>query len=301
MTRKHGTFRPNLAKLVAGNSEERIHRTTKDAFAAYGNIRENYTKAIKILCVLKGIGAATASLLLSCYDPVNMPFFSDELYRYALWGDAKHYGWDRNINYNPTSYRDLIEEFEDIQNRLRKKKGKTIKAIDLEKVAYVIAKEAQQEAAASKNDHLEEIERPPSPKRRKKETPELEETSTQACLRKGPNGSPTYDHLGYELDYNKIAKSYVRPRRPGKRAEAEDKRRAEIMQTPSEKVSAFLLSVWDDRVARDLGKPFHKVVSEDFEEWQKKGFSVAPGELQNLSQEERDRISNLVRGAGLRK
>ena len=54
------------------------------------------------------------------------------------------------------------------------------------------------------------------------------------------------------------------------------------MKIPKEQVSAFMYSIWDDRVARDLGKPFHEVVFEDFEEWQRKGFSVAPGELTNL-------------------
>lgn len=81
----------------------------------------------------------------------------------------------------------------------------------------------------------------------------------------------------------------------------EDERRGEIMMIPKEQVPAFIYSFWDDKVARDLGKPFHKVVFEDFEEWQRKGFSGAPGELTNLSQEERDRISKLSIGAGLTK
>ena len=138
----------------------------------YGKELDNYANTMKVLCELKGIGPATASLLLSCHDPVKIPFFSDELYRYTLWGEAKHYGWDRKINYTAKSYRDLYEEVGVFQAQIRKKKGKTIKAVDLEKVAYVIAKEAQQEAELTKSDRNEENELPPSPKRRKKETPD---------------------------------------------------------------------------------------------------------------------------------
>lgn len=168
--RKHGTYRPNLAKLVAENSEEQIRKTTRAAFAMYGEELDNYANTMKVLCELKGIGPATASLLLSCHDPVKTPFFSDELYRYTLWAEAKDYGWDRKINYTAKLYRDLYEEVGVFQARSRKKKGKTIKAVDLEKVAYVIAKEAQQEAEVSKSDRSEQTGLPPSPKRRKRET-----------------------------------------------------------------------------------------------------------------------------------
>ena len=168
---KHGTYRPNLAKLIASNSEETIRENTKKAFATYEADRNDHAKPMKVLCELKGIGPATASLLLSCYDPVNVPFFSDELYRYSLWGEAKHHGWDRKINYNPKAYRELSEEFEVFRDGF-KKKGKTIRAVDLEKVAYVIAKEAKQEKAASQKDHVEETIKPPASKRRKKETAE---------------------------------------------------------------------------------------------------------------------------------
>ncbi|KAJ9294035.1 hypothetical protein DTO271G3_7163 [Paecilomyces variotii] len=134
----------------------------------------------------------------------------------------------------------------------------------------------------------------------------------ELCILRGPNGPPTYDRLGYELDYHKIADSFYRRGRPGtqayedmlERVRRENKRKAEIMGGPEDnKRSAMTLMLWTDRVARDLGIPYHKVEMEHFEEWHAKGFRANGDEFiaTNVSQEERDRVTDLATGSAFRK
>ena len=170
--RKHGTYRPNLAKLVGSNSVKDVRETTSNAFKVYEADKEAYDKSITILSKLKGIGPATSSLLLSCYDPVKIPFFSDELYRYMHWEEAKSKGWDRKINYTMKEYKSLFEKVIELRKRLESDSGKQVSTIDIEKAAYVLGKEAlssfkshpiDTEAAT---DH-KELQPPPSKRQRK--------------------------------------------------------------------------------------------------------------------------------------
>ncbi|KAL9113978.1 MAG: hypothetical protein Q9187_007551, partial [Circinaria calcarea] len=100
-------------------------------FAIYEADKSSYATALKELAKLKGIGPATASLLLSVYDEENVPFFSDELFRWVCWDEQA--GWKRKIKYDMKEYGMLWEGVE----RLREKLGSKVKAVDLEKVAYV--------------------------------------------------------------------------------------------------------------------------------------------------------------------
>ena len=137
---------------------------------------EDYGKSITVLNKLKGIGPATSSLLLSCYDPFKVPFFSDELYRYVHWEEAKSKGWDRKISYTIKEYRALFERVAELQERLKRDSGKEVSAIDIEKAAYVLGKDALRSSSQFPLD-TEDAEgdkalRPPSPKKRRKATPE---------------------------------------------------------------------------------------------------------------------------------
>jgi hypothetical protein len=79
---------------------------------------------------LKGIGPATASLILAVHDPEHVIFFSDEAYRWLCANGEK------------ASPKYTIKEFDDLHT-----KAKTIMArlkvspIEVEKVAYVVIKE----------------------------------------------------------------------------------------------------------------------------------------------------------------
>lgn len=143
--RKHGKFRPQLPALIATNPPDLVNSITKEAFAVYSssNPPESAT-AITQLCKLKGVGPATASLILSVYDPVQAPFFSDELFRWICWDERA--GWDRKIKYDAKEYRMLCEGVQALMERFGSGAegtgGKGVQAVELEKVAYVLGKSA---------------------------------------------------------------------------------------------------------------------------------------------------------------
>jgi hypothetical protein len=89
---------------------------------------------LNALVKLKGIGPATAALLLSTNNPEEHPFFSDELFRWAFWDDAPGSRWDRKIKYSLKEYRDLVARVDELRDRI----GKS--ALEAEKVAYVLGK-----------------------------------------------------------------------------------------------------------------------------------------------------------------
>lgn len=91
--------------------------------------------SLNILTKLKGIGPATAALLLSTNDAEKLPFFSDELFRWAFWEDRSGARWDRKIKYSLREYRELVA----MVDELRKRIGRT--ALEAEKVAYVLGKQ----------------------------------------------------------------------------------------------------------------------------------------------------------------
>ncbi|KAI9870206.1 MAG: hypothetical protein M1830_004534 [Pleopsidium flavum] len=144
--REHGTFRPRLTQLVASNSEEDIQRTTREAFKTYASNPDDYAVSIKKLATLKGIGPATASLLLSVYDPENVPFFSDEVFRWICWDEKS--GWGRKIKYDVKEYKELFEGVKAVRTRLTgdggegEGEGEGVGAADLEKGAFVLGREA---------------------------------------------------------------------------------------------------------------------------------------------------------------
>lgn len=129
----------------------------------------------------------------------------------------------------------------------------------------------------------------------------------EECRRKGLNGSPTYDTLGFELDKDFIIKhTGGRPRPLGKKAldrldqkHEDSDRKANIIGSPGDNTTVHE-EAWDDRVARDLGIAYHQVGVEEYEEWQKKGFKAYKKEF-DLSKKERDRLMDLMGGSALRK
>lgn len=148
--RKHGTFRPKLLQLVQSNDADLVLQTTEEAFAPilkYDNVDisdasgesdmiGDANKSLKVLTALKGVGPATASLLLSVVAPTRIPFFSDELFRWAMFDESgSPGGWKRTIKYNAKEYNELIKKVDVLVSRLG------VRALDAEKVAYVLGKE----------------------------------------------------------------------------------------------------------------------------------------------------------------
>src|ERR1700759_182856 len=136
--RKHGTFRPKLLQLVSSNPPSEIKSLTKSVFATYSS-SSNPDRAALVnqLTKLKGIGPATASLILSAFDPDGAIFFGDEVFRWLSWDEPPKgpKGWGRRIGYTLGEYRQLNRLVGDFIKRL------DVKAIEVEMVGYVLGKE----------------------------------------------------------------------------------------------------------------------------------------------------------------
>ena len=115
-------------KHVASNEAKLVQSTAQEAITSYRR-DANAAKALDTLTKLKGIGPATASLLLAVHDPDKAIFFSDEAF---WWLCCK--GEKAPIKYNAKEYKDLNEKARKLIDRLG------VKAIDVEKVAYVVMK-----------------------------------------------------------------------------------------------------------------------------------------------------------------
>ncbi|PNS14029.1 hypothetical protein CAC42_6542 [Sphaceloma murrayae] len=138
----HGTFRPRLLSLATANTA--VPTISRTAFALVPSplpsplSPSTLLPALKHLCILSGVGPATASLLLSSLCPDHVPFFSDELFRWAMWdgpaGKDGRKGWDRGIGYTNKEYGGLVERVGELRARLG------VGAVAAEMVGYVLGK-----------------------------------------------------------------------------------------------------------------------------------------------------------------
>lgn len=178
-TSHHGTFRPSLQKLVASNSESVIEESTKAAFALYAKDQSAVNQAVAMLAKdLRGIGPATASLLMSVYDSENVPFFSDELFRWMMFEDGPGKGWDRKIKYSIAEYKQMVPLVGAFRERLEKEGGKAT-ALDVEMVAYVLGRRKDDVKGEVKNENKIEFKG-----EKKRIAAEIESTGTQEAADK---------------------------------------------------------------------------------------------------------------------
>lgn len=116
-----GKFRPSLPKLIQGNSEEAVEKATKSGFlifTSYATKHANWLDvdlheyqevlrlSLKRLTELRGVGPATASLLLAVLKdvtPLAPPFFSDEAFLYFVQEPLRP---GQPIKYNVKEYAD---------------------------------------------------------------------------------------------------------------------------------------------------------------------------------------------------
>ncbi|KAG6009745.1 hypothetical protein E4U21_001494 [Claviceps maximensis] len=145
---RHGKFRPTLMSLVTSNDAQTTKAIISSAIKTYrasisrqaqqqteqqqqqqnGNAAQ---KALDVLTKLRGIGPATASLLLSVHDPERAVFFSDEAYWWLCCGGKK----DAPIRYSAKEYRLLCDRAGVLALRLGLAGG--TRMVDVEKAAYV--------------------------------------------------------------------------------------------------------------------------------------------------------------------
>ncbi|KAJ4237195.1 hypothetical protein NW759_000316 [Fusarium solani] len=136
---RHGKFRPTLMKLVSSNDADTAEDIVKQAIDAYKE-DTNIDAALNVLTKLKGIGPATASLLLAVHDANRVIFFADEAF-WWLCCDGKQ----SPIKYNAKEYRSLCSAVNDLHERL------DVAASDVERVAYVLMKGP---ASPKPSDHV---------------------------------------------------------------------------------------------------------------------------------------------------
>ncbi|RYP17923.1 hypothetical protein DL765_004242 [Monosporascus sp. GIB2] len=126
---RHGKFRPTLMKLVSSNDGATVRDVIQQAMKQYWANR-NASEALGAIAKLKGIGPATASLLLSVHDPDHIIFFSDEAFWWLCCDGKKS-----PIKYNAKEYMELNTAAQSVIGRLQ------VKATDVEKVAYVLMRQ----------------------------------------------------------------------------------------------------------------------------------------------------------------
>ncbi|KAH9834719.1 hypothetical protein Tdes44962_MAKER08631 [Teratosphaeria destructans] len=147
----HGTPRPTLPKLIRSNPAETVTTITREALQTLPpdpvHDPTSLRRSLDHLCALRGVGPATASLLLSVADTTRFPFFSDELYRWAHYADpagttraTAGKGWERKIEYSMRAYLSLYERVEAFRRRMREDEGEEVGALDVEKVGYVLGR-----------------------------------------------------------------------------------------------------------------------------------------------------------------
>ncbi|KAL2136630.1 hypothetical protein VTI74DRAFT_2659 [Chaetomium olivicolor] len=126
----HGKFRPTLMKLVSSNDPGFVKDTVQKAVKHYQD-KSDVTGALDILTQLKGIGPATASLLLAVHDASRVIFFADEAFYWLCGGGTKV-----PLKYNIKEYTELNKRAQALTKRL------DVKAVDVERVAFVLMRES---------------------------------------------------------------------------------------------------------------------------------------------------------------
>ncbi|KAF4965732.1 hypothetical protein FSARC_6515 [Fusarium sarcochroum] len=139
------------------------------------------------------------------------------------------------------------------------------------------------------------------------------------CHNKGPNGTPSYDVAGFQLDYKKVEK-WMKPvsynkksivngmtRRLEKDAQ-EEKDLFEIFfvggKGPDKDASGSKVKDYiKDHISKDLGVPWHMIDSKRARKWEEQGFKQVKANewWHEPNAEEKKRMSKMHEGADLRK
>lgn len=138
------------------------------------------------------------------------------------------------------------------------------------------------------------------------------------CFDKGPNGSPTYDGSGFQLDYKKVA-NWMKPQRYNKRKMVSGMEKA-VARRETEQEQMYRLffttkSLGDvgkdvdvteyikDHISKDLGIPYHQISSKQAQQWRDRGFEPVDFNSwwKEPTAEERKRMLSLLSGGSLRK
>lgn len=122
-------------KLVLSNDPSFVKDTIQKGVKHYRD-KSDVSGALKILTQLKGIGPATASLLLAVHDADNVIFFADEAFSWLC-----STGSTPTIKYTLKEYTELNGRARALANRLG------VKAVDVERVAFVLLRQLGETSA----------------------------------------------------------------------------------------------------------------------------------------------------------
>ena len=185
--RQRGVHRPALLGMIKSNPDRTVEQATRAALAALPrgtppqqpkpsqgtqstNLDDQFpqTSLTELMNPLRGVGIATASLILSAVtankNGGGIPFFSDDVYLWLCMGEVprlrselaresaervrrrkgcyKRLGGELALKYNIKEYRGLWEAVRDLRGRLLLEiedgKEELVSCINIEKVAFVL-------------------------------------------------------------------------------------------------------------------------------------------------------------------
>ena len=294
-----------------------MRESTRAAYKIYDENPADLKKATSTLTKLEAITLPTATLIMSVFDPTEVPYFCDDLYQYLHIPEREAGAFDGKVQYTQKEYTSLLNRVLEVRNRIQEQEDKEVTALNLEKFTHVKAsmqKSARERGAVSGDGLQKRILPPPEPRVSKRQQ-QAEDRPAQfshlyECFDKGPNGSPTRDPAGFELDYNKVAE-WMKPktrRKPNWKKQSEflerkrrEKDRKSVLMDGQGREQFDIDQAWDDKVRKDLGKQHFTLSMADYENWYQQGFRAKPGEFDNPTPEEKDRRMRLLEGGSLRK
>lgn len=124
--------------LVSSNDPDVAADTVRKALSTY-QATGDPSAAVKKLAELRGIGPATASLLLAVHQPEKVIFFSDEAFYWLCCGGQKS-----ALKYNAKEYQELASKAQALVKRLG------VSATNIEKVAFVLIRRSSSNPEAAK-------------------------------------------------------------------------------------------------------------------------------------------------------
>ncbi|MCJ1403453.1 hypothetical protein MMC11_006676 [Xylographa trunciseda] len=144
-----GHARPALPALIRSNAPALVRATTAEAFALFAAAvnagRADPLPALKVLARLRGVGPATASLVLAVGWPGEVPFFADEVLGWLRRGEGGAGGGvgdggkgkGEKLKYDWKEYGEVWEGVGRVRGRLGGE-GEGLSAESVERGAWVV-------------------------------------------------------------------------------------------------------------------------------------------------------------------
>ena len=144
----HGQYRQFLPAMIRKNTHDIVEKSTMAAAevlsslvpkgeATADDLWKVVIKAMDEVQKIHGVGPATGTLILSCYLPQLVPFFSDEVFQYLCADEWKQKGG--KLKYNRTEYKTLFQAVRVLREDWEEQgSGERLDLVELEKGAFVL-------------------------------------------------------------------------------------------------------------------------------------------------------------------